>query len=645
LGVKLRAFLLVVLVAVALGATASHATIDPCTLTVTVSASSASAPDCAGTSIPTVYYNPSAGGSFTVTVTATTDAPPLTIDFPTVFGDDPAPGTATSHTYTWTSSATDSGTRTVIVADGDDTKSPKFAVTPDTPTVSNDAPTELSGGENQYWSSAANTLWFRPDASGSFRLNATATDRAGAIAKVDFPDVSAVTGWSGSTGGSDTSSPYSSPTVYAWTAGATAPGAKQLTATSTAGLTVNAPITIGADAVPPTGQAIALAGGPWFAGSVALTITPGTDAGSGVNTGAGVVERATAPLSHGACGAFGAFTAVTLSGNADTGVSNGFCYRYQYKTVDNVGNVSTASTPSADARVDATPPAAPLLSFNNFDNTAAVGSVVYFRPNANDRFTVTAISADAESGIASYTFASTPGFTVLGSGAIRAFSFTGSSSISRGPFAVSAVNSSGLSSPSAAFTLAADPSAPTVGIRCNGKPCHRGPYAKGVRISLTARDSGGSGVDAIRFTVDGSAPTAEHGAAYQSPFVLTRVARLRVRAFDKVGNGSPVSTMTIRSLANRLSFAAPASLRVGAGARYLATRVVSSRRAMATVTMTGPKLKKARRWRFVVGQGASIVRFKLPQLASSGRYTIRWTVRAGTWKVARTTHVVLRTKR
>ena len=65
-----------------------------------------------------------------------------------------------------------------------------------------------------------------------------------------------------------------------------------------------------------------------------------------------VVERAAATLTNGACGTYGAFAPVTLSGTTDSSVSSGSCYRYQAKATDNVGNVSAVSQPSADAKVD-----------------------------------------------------------------------------------------------------------------------------------------------------------------------------------------------------------------------------------------------------------------------------------------------------
>ena len=86
------------------------------------------------------------------------------------------------------------------------------------------APSELTGTGAQYYDGATKTHYFRPGGAGSFTLNASASDAQSDIASVAFPDVSAVSGWTGSTGGSDTTSPYASPVTYAWTAGASAPG-------------------------------------------------------------------------------------------------------------------------------------------------------------------------------------------------------------------------------------------------------------------------------------------------------------------------------------------------------------------------------------------------------------------------------------
>jgi len=642
--VKLRAALLALIVAVAVGVGASRATVSNAVLTLSESS------PYAAVSGTTLYYSANSG-SFTVTAAGDSDNGGVTsVDFPDVFDTSTHDGGTDSsapfsRTYSWTSSATASGSYTVTLKDADGVggeTTADFTVTPDTaPTVTNSAPTEVTGASDQYWSS--NTLWFRPAGAGSFTLNASAAGAGTPVAQVAFPDVSTTTGWSASTGGVDTASPYASPVAYTWTAGAAAPGAKQVTATNGTGMTGAATVTINADSTPPTGQTIALGGGPWFAStSVPLTIGPGSDAGAGVDSSRGVVERASATLTNGACGTFGTFVAVTLAGGADTGVSGGSCYRYQYEATDNVGNVSSASAPSADAKVDTTAPTTPTLLFTGLSNAAASGNVVYYRPNGSGSFTVTAAASDTESGIASYSFPTVPGLTATGSGARRTYTFTDATAPPAGPLAVTATNAAGLSSTAATFQLVPDGTPPTVTVRCNGKPCLATTYRNAVTITATASDSG-SGVGTIRYTTDGTDPTPDRGIDYSRGFALRTLTHLKVRAYDQAGNPSKIVAMTIRSAADRLVFAAPPRLRVKSGAHYLFVRVSSSLRAIAAATMTGPKLKRPHRWRFVLSAGASIVQFRLPPgLAPAGRYRVVWTIQAGPQRATRATQVVLR---
>src|SRR5439155_15783294 len=102
------------------------------------------------------------------------------------------------------------------------------------PSVSATAPTVGSGAGNQYYDSGTKTQFFRSTGSGSFTLNATASDADTGVT-VAFPDVSGISGWSGSTGGTDSTSPYSSPATYSWTAGAGEPGSVDVTAKDKAG--------------------------------------------------------------------------------------------------------------------------------------------------------------------------------------------------------------------------------------------------------------------------------------------------------------------------------------------------------------------------------------------------------------------------
>ncbi len=480
------------------------------------------------------------------------------------------------------------------------------------------------------------TLYYAPTGSnsGSFTVKATTkTDDGTEIDNVEFPSAF------GSDSFEDDDSPYTR--TYDWTASTSDSGSKTVKATGKADEDKSAAFTVTADTTAPSGQTVALNGGPGFgATSVPLLLGTGTDSGAGVDSSTGVVERASATYANETCGTFGSFAPVTLSGGADASVTGGNCYRYQYKIADNVGNLSTASAASADAKVDTTAPGAPALSFSGLSHTAASGSVVYYRASGPVSLTVTATSIDGESGIGSYGFPGLTGAAVAGSGPSRTYSFPSGESVPAGTFPVSAINGTGIASEAAPFTLTADPTPPTLSIRCNGKPCHGAAYPKRVAVTFSAADTG-SGLEAIRYTFDGTAPTSDHGAEYDGPFSVQKLTYVKVRAFDKVGNASKAVNVRIRSLANKFVFAAPGRVNLKVGAKSLSTRVKASHRALASVSMTGPELKKPHRWLFIVAPGTSIVEFRLPKISHPGRYRIVWSVHSEMRKLTKTTTVVL----
>ena len=89
------------------------------------------------------------------------------------------------------------------------------------PTATATAPTEGTNPGNQFYAVGSDTHYIRAAASGTFTLNATATDVATLVTGVTFPDLSGFSGWTG-TGNTDNGSPFAS-TTYSWNA-ATAPG-------------------------------------------------------------------------------------------------------------------------------------------------------------------------------------------------------------------------------------------------------------------------------------------------------------------------------------------------------------------------------------------------------------------------------------
>src|SRR5205085_5185344 len=111
------------------------------------------------------------------------------------------------------------------------------------------------------------------------------------------------------------------------------------------------------DTTPPSGQTISHAGVPYYqTPRVPLTTDNGTDDRAGLDPASGTVERADATLADGSCGSFGAFQPVTLDNGTDTTAASGHCYRYRYSIADNVGNRSTPSPTTADAKVDSALP-------------------------------------------------------------------------------------------------------------------------------------------------------------------------------------------------------------------------------------------------------------------------------------------------
>jgi hypothetical protein len=527
---------------------------------------------------------------------------------------------------------------------GNQTTSPNSAdtlVDTSAPTAAATAPDEVTGAGDQFWSAATNTLWFRPAGAGSFTLKATAADPESGTTQMAFPDLSTLSGWSGSTGGNDPgASPYASPVNYTWTAGAASPGAKTMTVTNGSGLTGTAAVTITADSTAPTGQTVAINSGPWYTtASVPLTLVAGTDAGAGVDPARTVVQRAAAPLTNGVCGTFGAFAAVTLSNGADGSVASGNCYRYESQATDNVGNVSALSAASSDAKIDATAPTTPTLLFTALSRAAASGGTLYFSPTGTGSFTVTATSSDPESGVASYTFPTLAGFTAVGSGSTRTYTFRSSASAPSGTQAVYAKNGAGLTSSPGSFALVADSTAPVVTVLCDGKPCLATSYSKAVSVTMSATDTG-SGVDSIRYTTDGSAPTLDDGQEYTKPVSLNDLTRLRVQAYDKAGNASAPVILTVNSTASKLLFGAPVRVAVKAKGKFLQARITSTKRIAVIAVLRGAGLKTPSRWRFAAEAGATIVKIRLPSsIKRKATYRLTWTAVYGSQRITKTTTV------
>ncbi|MDQ2969172.1 MAG: chitobiase/beta-hexosaminidase C-terminal domain-containing protein, partial [Actinomycetota bacterium] len=440
------------------------------------------------------------------------------------------------------------------------------------PTVSLSAPTELTGAGNQYYDGASKTQFFRPAGSGSFRLNATASDSETAVTSVSFPNISALSGWSGSTGGTDTTSPYSSPADYTWSSGAVAPGARTVSGSDKAANSSSDTVTVAADSAAPTGQALTLTGAnaPYYsAASVTFSLADGSDGtGSGLDTATRNVTRETGDLAAGSCSNFVADSGSFSS--PDTSVSTGHCYRYTFTISDNVGNVSTAVTATAKVDTDAptvsaTAPTELTGAGNQYYDAAS--KTQYFRPAGSGSFSLHATASDPQSAVAQVAFpnvSAVSGWAGSIGGVDSSSPYTSpndytwsSGATAPGARTITATNGAGVDG-TATITLAADSTAPSgQTLTLTGA---NAPYYGSASVSFTSGDGtdSGSGLDSSSRTISRESATLTSDACgsfssdagnYTSPdtsVTTGRCYRYTLTISDNVGSTSTPVTATAK---------------------------------------------------------------------------------------------------
>jgi peptidoglycan/xylan/chitin deacetylase (PgdA/CDA1 family) len=210
----------------------------------------------------------------------------------------------------------------------------------------------------------------------------------------------------------------------------------------------------------------------------------------------------------------------------------------KYRAFDSVGNAEAVQ--SQLINVDTIPPTS-TISCNAAPCTSAYNASISVSLAANDaasgvdviRYTTDGSDPTATSGtvyLGPFTVSSTT--TVK----FRAFDNAGNAE---------AINSQ---------LIQIDATPPTTTSSCNGAPCGSSYYITSVSVSLAASDAGGSGVQQIRYTTDGSTPTATSGTVYSGPFTLSSTTTVKYRAFDNAGNAEAVNAPVIR-----IDIVAPAS--------------------------------------------------------------------------------------
>src|SRR5213075_2425839 len=80
-----------------------------------------------------------------------------------------------------------------------------------------------------------------------------------------------------------------------------------------------------------------------------------------------------------------------------------------------------------------------------------------------------------------------------------------------------------------------------------GAACQGGYYTSTVSATLSADDGPtGSGVDVIRYTIDGTDPTPVNGSDYLGAFDIFATTTVKFRAYDNLGNEEAVGSQLIR---------------------------------------------------------------------------------------------------
>ena len=453
-----------------------------------------------------------------------------------------------------------------------------------------------SNGTNsarEYFNSGTSTFYYSTAGISSpagFSITDTPTD-SGGVGSVTFPDLSGVTGFTGS-GGVDAIPPYSSAYSFS-TSATTAPADKTITVTDLAGNVTNDTMHFARDATAPSGGSVVAngSGSPSTSASVTVgvAVTNYTDGGSGV--GSNVLSRyitdpvaSACPSSHAAYSLDSA--SVTLNGSfQDTGLLGDKCYFWRLAGTDRVANQST--TDSSEVRILI--PNAPNLTISSvtgsvyyLSGSGTSSASLFFRPvnSASGSFKVTAAPSDANT-------ATTYTFPALGSGWTPAgqnnatdnltYSYTDAAS-SPGAKSVTFLNPESVRSAPATLTVTGDSTAPTSVVQfpaasgnyntsnwnsgsagCTGGPAtglcgtvsDAGSGVTQVQISLrdgTSNYYDGSGFNNVGETYLATTGTANWNYALAAAKLTDgHTYTLHVKATDNVGNVETVQTVTFKA--------------------------------------------------------------------------------------------------
>ncbi|MDQ3155451.1 MAG: LamG domain-containing protein [Actinomycetota bacterium] len=203
---------------------------------------------------------------------------------------------------------------------------------------------------------SGNTIYYRGVAAGSFTVaNAVTDGGSGPASSATATLTGTSTGWTHtpSTVSSPAGGPYVS-NAFSWTAGATTSPGEVVTGRDVANNSGTTTLSMVNDSTAPTAGSISYLDGYQPGRLVTATFAGGTDTG-GSGIASRRLQRASAPLSAGACGTFTGFsdrgTDSPTSPYNDNQVANGNCYKYRFVVTDQVGNQDLATSASV-AKID-----------------------------------------------------------------------------------------------------------------------------------------------------------------------------------------------------------------------------------------------------------------------------------------------------
>jgi hypothetical protein len=207
------------------------------------------------------------------------------------------------------------------------------------------------------------------------------------------------------------------------------------------------------------------------------------------------------------------------------------------RSVNDAGDVTdsdSATVSVANQGADTTPPSSAIACNASACATGYYGSAVSVSLTASD---------GGGSGVASIRYTTDGSDPTTTTGTLYSGSFSVSSTTT---VKYRAFDNAGNAEPVNTTLINIDTVAPTSSIRCTGAVCSTSYYTSAVTIHLSATDTGGSGVDTIRYTTDGSTPTATNGTTFTADFALSATTTVTYRAFDAAGNAEAVNTTTVR---------------------------------------------------------------------------------------------------